>query len=93
MKSLSLRSRIIIALVALALGTTLVLSLLARHFLDQSLQVSVTPQIGQALNDALLLAKENYSRRKAAMAEAGKALEASAILSDAFQTGRVCVPH
>ncbi len=87
MKSLSLRSRIIIALVALALGTTLVLSLLARHFLDQSLQVSVTPQIGQALNDALVLAKENYGRRKAAMAEAGKALEGSSVLNEAFQTG------
>ena len=87
MKPLSLRSRIIIALIALALGTTLVLSLLAKNLLDQSLQVSITPEIGQALNDALVLAKENYSVRKAIMVEAGGALAESPILNKAFQNG------
>ena len=89
MKTLSLRSRIIIALIALALGTTLVLSFLARDLLDQSLQVSITPEIGQALNDALVLAKENYDRRKATMGEAGRALAESPVLNRAFRAGNL----
>ena len=87
MKSLSLRWRIIIALIALAAGTSLVLSLLARSYLERSLRVSINPEMERALADALNLAKENYDGRKSAMAEAGLQLAGSRILRDAYRAG------
>ena len=87
MTSLPLRWRIIIALIALALGTTLALSLVARHYLNLSLGFSVNLEMGQALTDALVLAKENYAWRKAALNRVGRQLIGSAALREAYQTG------
>jgi signal transduction histidine kinase len=71
---LSLRWRIIVAILSLALGTTLALSLLARHFINLSLHNTVNLEAGQALEDALELAKENYSFRKGALQSLGESL-------------------
>ena len=87
MTSLPLRWRIIIALIALALGTTLALSLVARHYLNLSLGFSVNLEMGQALTDALVLAKENYAWRKAALNRAHRQLMGSAALREALQVG------
>ncbi len=74
MTALSLRWRIIVAILALTLGTTVALSLLARYFLNWSLESSVNLETGQALEDALALAKENYTYRKQILQAAGDAL-------------------
>ncbi|MDA0746307.1 MAG: ATP-binding protein [bacterium] len=89
MTTLSLRWRIIVALIALTLGTTLALFFLARYFLDLSLQAqtSITEKTGDALNDALALAKENYARRKVMLQEAGRKLRATPLLREAAETG------
>ena len=87
MNSLPLRWRIISALIALSLGTSLALSLLARRFLDQSLQFSVNVEMGQALTDALALAKQNYDQRKVTMSAAGRQLEGVPPLLKAFEAG------
>ncbi len=85
MKPIPLRWRIILALIILALGTTLALSLVTQHFLDRSRWVSVNPEMGQALNDALSLAKEGYDRRKALLGRAGEQLLNAPDLTQAFQ--------
>ena len=85
MRSLSLRWRIIIALIALALGTTLALSLLARYFLDKSLRIGVNPEIEQVLDNALVLAKESYDRRKTILTGIGDQLADSPHLADAYR--------
>ncbi len=87
MRSLSLRWRIIIALIALALGTTLALSFLARYFLDKSLRIGVNPEIEQVLDNALVLAKESYDRRKAILTEIGDELVDSPHLDNAYRGG------
>ena len=66
MRAIPLRWRIIAALIGLALGTTLILALLARHFLALSLQTNVNVEMGSALTSALSLAKENYDAKKTA---------------------------
>lgn len=85
MTPLPLRWRVIIALIALALGTSIAFSLLAKSFLDQGLLFSVNVEMDQALTDALALAKENYDARKARMAEAGRRLFGSPSLQEAFR--------
>lgn len=87
MTSLPLRWRIIIALLTLALTTTLALTLLSRRYLEKSLQFSVNTEMGQALTEALSLAKENYEGRKGVLAEAGQQLTESDSLLPAFQAG------
>ena len=74
MKSLPLRWRIIAALIGLALGTTLALTLLARYFLALSLQTSVNVEMGSALTSALALAKENYDSKKRQLQDVGHLL-------------------
>lgn len=76
MKSLPLRWRIIAALIGLALGTTLALTLLARYFLALSLQTSVNVEMGSALTSALALAKENYDSKKRQLQDIGHLLSA-----------------
>ena len=78
MRSIPLRWRIIAALIGLALGTTLILALLARHFLaqSQSLQTNVNVEMGSALNSALSLAKENYDAKKRQLQDIGQLLSA-----------------
>ncbi|MBI2952155.1 hypothetical protein HYY27_08675, partial [bacterium] len=43
--SLSLRSRIVIALIVLTLGTALALSFVARSFLDRSLNIVINDEV------------------------------------------------
>lgn len=86
MISLSLRWRIILALLALALATTFALTLLSKYYLDKSLRFSVNSEMGQALTDALLLAKENYEERKIALVEAGNRLTTSSEFHLAIQS-------
>ncbi len=74
MKALPLRWRIIAALIGLALGTTLALTLLARYFLALSLQTSVNVEMGSALTSALALAKENYDSKKRQLQDVGHLL-------------------
>ena len=76
MKALPLRWRIIVALIGLALGTTLALTLLARHFVALSLQMSVNVEMGSALTSALALAKENYDAKKRHLQDIGHLLSA-----------------
>ena len=66
MRSLPLRWRIVIALIALTLGTTLALSLLAQHFLESGLQLqdNISASTSRALNDAVELARNHYESRK-----------------------------
>ena len=76
MRSIPLRWRIIAALIGLALGTTLILALLARHFLALSLQTNVNLEMGSALTSALSLAKENYDAKKRQLQDIGQLLSA-----------------
>ena len=76
MRSIPLRWRIIASLIGLALGTTLILALLARHFLALSLQTSVNLEMGSALTSALALAKENYDAKKRQLQDIGQLLSA-----------------
>lgn len=76
MKALPLRWRIIVALIGLALGTTLALTLLARYFVALSLQTSVNVEMGSALTSALALAKENYDSKKRRLQSVGHLLSA-----------------
>ncbi len=88
MRSLPLRWRIIIALIALTLGTTLALSLLAQHFLESSLRLqdNISTSTGLALNDAVELARDHYERRKSALTDIGNRLFQSPLPSEAFRT-------
>ncbi len=76
MRSIPLRWRIIAALIGLALGTTLILALLAQHFLALSLQTNVNVEMGSALTSALSLAKENYDAKKRQLQDIGQLLSA-----------------
>ncbi len=76
MRAIPLRWRIIAALIGLALGTTLILALLARHFLALSLQTNVNVEMGSALTSALSLAKENYDAKKRQLQGIGQLLSA-----------------
>ena len=78
MRSIPLRWRIIAALIGLALGTTLILALLAQHFLTLSLQTqtNVNVEMGSALTSALSLAKENYDAKKRHLQDIGQLLSA-----------------
>ena len=76
MRSIPLRWRIIASLIGLALGTTLLLALLARHFLALSLQTNVNLEMGSALTSALSLAKENYDAKKQQLQDIGQLLSA-----------------
>ncbi len=78
MRSIPLRWRIIASLIGLALGTTLILALLARHFLSLSLQTqtNVNLEIDSALTSALSLAKENYDAKKRQLQDIGQLLSA-----------------
>ena len=76
MRAIPLRWRIIAALIGLALGTTLILALLAQHFLALSLQTNVNVEMGSALTSALSLAKENYDAKKRQLQDIGQLLSA-----------------
>ena len=73
---LSLRARIIAALVILALGTTVAVALITTHFLQQSPQVSTSPEMQSALQTALQLAKRDYEARKAVLVQIEQRLTA-----------------
>ena len=92
MKALPLRWRIIVALIGLALGTTLALTLLARHFLALSLQLqtSVNVEMGSAMTSALALGKENYDSKKRQLQEIGASLVRAASPRPRSHTRRVC---
>ena len=64
MNPLSLRARIIVALVGLALGTTIAVALVTANYLEQTPQISTSPEMRGALRDALKLAKKDYEARK-----------------------------
>jgi nitrogen fixation/metabolism regulation signal transduction histidine kinase len=64
MKHLSLRARIIIALIVVALGTTLAGAFVTANFLRRTPQVTTSPEMHGALQDALELAKRDYEIRK-----------------------------
>lgn len=64
MKRLPLRVRIILALVVLALGTTLAVALVTANFLRRTPQVSTSPEMRVALENAVDLAKSDYEARK-----------------------------
>lgn len=89
MRSLPLRWRIIIALIALTLGTTLALSLLAQHFLESGLQLqdNISASTSRALNDAVKLAKDHYESRKASLSDIGKHLYRSRLPAESVRTG------
>ena len=87
MTPLPLRWRVIIALIALVLGTSLAFSYLTEYFLNQGILFRTNVEMAQALNDALTLAKENYDARKRRMNEAGNRLFGSPTLQAAFETG------
>ncbi len=84
MKPISLRRKIILALITLTLGTTLALSFVTRHFLTRT-WVSINPEMGQALNDALSLAKDSYDTRKAFLGRAGETLANAPDLIGAYR--------
>ncbi len=88
MRSLPLRWRIIIALIALTLGTTLALSLLAQHFLESGLQLqdNISASTSRALNDAVGLARSHYEDRKAALSDIGNRLFRSPLPAEAVRT-------
>lgn len=69
MKRLPLRARIILALVFLALGTTLAVALVTANFLQRTPQVSTSPQMLDALQNALEIAKRDYEQRKATLTD------------------------
>jgi len=87
MSPLPLRWRIIIALLTLALGITLALSLVANHYMRMGLEFSVNIEMGRALTESLALAKENYAWRKAALLEGGRQLQGSPRLLEAYSRG------
>ena len=64
MKHLSLRARIILALIVLALVTTVAVALVTANFLKRTPQVSTSPEMRDALATALQLAKQDYESRK-----------------------------
>lgn len=88
MRSLPLRWRIVIALIALTLGTTLALSLLAQHFLESGLRLqdNISAGTSRALNDAVELARSHYESRKATLGDAGIRLFRSPMPSEAVRT-------
>ena len=92
MRSIPLRWRIIAALIGLALGTTLILALLAQHFLALSLQTktNVNVEMGSALTSALSLAKENYDAKKTATSGHWTAFICTASPRPQYLTRRVC---
>ena len=89
MNSLSLRWRLVLALMALTLATTIALTLIAQYFLDSSLdsQSGMRDRTGQSLTDALALAKESYVTRKDALIEIGMELYNLPALLEAYKTG------
>ncbi len=91
MRSLPLRWRIVIALIALTLGTTLALSLLAQHFLESGLQLqdNISASTSRALNDAVELARSHYESRKEALGDIGSRLFRSPLPAEAFRTGNL----
>ena len=91
MRSLPLRWRIIIALIALTLGTTLALSLLAQHFLESGLQLqdNISASTSRALIDAVELARNHYEARKAALGDFGNRLVQSPLPAEAVRTGEL----
>jgi nitrogen fixation/metabolism regulation signal transduction histidine kinase len=68
MKHLPLRARIILGLIILALGATLAVGLVTANFLSQTPQISTSPEMHAALQDALELAKRDYETRKQRLA-------------------------
>jgi nitrogen fixation/metabolism regulation signal transduction histidine kinase len=64
MKHLPLRARIILALIVLALGTTVAVALVTANFLKRTPQISTSPEMRDALATALQLAKQDYESRK-----------------------------
>lgn len=85
--SLSLRSRIVIALIALTLGTALALSSVARSFLDQSLSLGINDEVRSALSSALSVAKTSYNDHREALRRLGERLARSPEAAAAFHAG------
>ena len=87
MKHLPLRARIIVALVALALGTTIAVALVTANFLNQTPQVSTSPEMRAALQNALELAKKDYETRKSRLADLERRLRSDARLRERVSQG------
>ncbi len=85
--SLSLRSRIVIALIALTLGTALALSFVARSFLDRSLNLGINDEVRSVLSSALSVAKTSYNDHREALRRLGERLARSPEASAAFHSG------
>jgi nitrogen fixation/metabolism regulation signal transduction histidine kinase len=84
MRHLSLRARILIALIVVALGTTLAGAFATANFLKRTPQVTTSPEMHGALQDALELAKRDYEIRKQRLATIEQRL-----LSDPDFRGRI----
>ena len=87
MNPLSLRARIIVALVGLALGTTIAVALVTANYLEQTPQISTSPEMRGALRDALKLAKKDYEARKSRLVELESQLSSDAQLREAVSQG------
>jgi len=71
----------------LALGTTVAVALITANFLQQSPQVSTSPEMQSALQTALELAKRDYEARKAILAQIERRLKTEpALLSAAAKS-------
>ena len=85
--SLSLRSRTVVAMIALALGTALALSYVTGGFLDQSLTIGVNSEVRSVLSGALSVAKVSYNDRREGLRRIGERLAASPQAGHAFDAG------
>ncbi len=87
MKHFPLRARIIITLVVLALGTTIAVALVTANFLQQTPQVSTSPEMLGALQNALNLAKKDYEARKNRLTDLEDVLKQDADLRERVHQG------
>ncbi|MSS73934.1 MAG: HAMP domain-containing protein [Candidatus Latescibacteria bacterium] len=84
---LALRIRIVIALLALTLGTALALSYVTRNVLDRSLNISINNEVRSTLFGALSVAKSSYNDRRETLRRLGERLAHSPAATAAFHTG------
>ena len=86
LRTLSLRTRIVIAMILLALATALALSYLTESLLDRSLRLSIHPNVRSVLSEALSVAKTSYSDRREALGRLGERLAQSELAAEAFRS-------
>ena len=87
MRPLPLRARIILALVILALGATLAVAVVTARFLEDTPQVSTSPEMLNALQNSLEVAKRDYEARKTRLTEIQSRLESDPELRRSIADG------